>query len=228
MARPRKPPAYLVEADVAKSAKLASLPGDTARLGFFYIVLAEAKVSEPVPGQFASRAHFKAVAGRFARYLDGYLATGILELAPRLCQRCRGRWASMPPKSGVLIVHDWHEHQYDPRKIERQREYEDRQRDAEAPGFGGISDGVSDPVSDAVSDAQSDGVSDAIPTAISRAPVTPARRDRVLNVERRTESPQRVNKAVGGTAARATAVATAEAEDAESPWGPVSRNGARP
>lgn len=157
MPRPRKVPAVLVEATVRRNAKLANLPSDTARLGFFYVVLGDAKISEPVPGQFASRALFKDVAGRFARYVEDYIKAGLLEVAPKLCDRCKARWASMPPKSGALVVHDWHEHQYDPRKIERQREYEDRQR------------AQSDAISDGVSDAQSDAVSDEFPTGDSRA-----------------------------------------------------------
>jgi len=43
-----------------------------------------------------------------------------------------------------------------------------------------------------------------------------------------SESPQRVAKAVGGTAARGTAVATAEDDEVESPWLPVEKNGAKP
>ena len=173
MARPRKVPAVLVEATVRGNAKLAALPSDGARLGFFYVVLGEAKTSEPVPGQFASRTHFRELAGRFARYLDDYIRVGVLEVAPRLCARCAARWNGMTPARGSLVVHDWHEHQYDPRKIERQREYEERQKASQSDG-----------VSDAQSDAVSDGVSDAIPTGDSRGGAP----DRVLNVERRTDS----------------------------------------
>jgi hypothetical protein len=77
----------------------------------------------------------------------------------------------------VLVVHDWHEHQYDPRKLDRQREYDERQRAPEPE--------VSDPVSVGVSDAQSDAVSDGFLTGDSRG----GARDRAPNVERerRTE-----------------------------------------
>jgi hypothetical protein len=173
MARPRKVPAVLIEATIRRNAKLASLPSDTARLGYFYL-LGDAKLSEPVPGQFASKAVFRDVAGRWARFLDDYIKVGLLEVAPRTCAKCKAAWSSMPPRSGALVVHDWQEHQYDPRKLERQREYEDRQRaerDAEAL------------VSDGVSDAQSDAVSDEFPTGDSRGRA----RDRAPNVERRTE-----------------------------------------
>jgi hypothetical protein len=187
MGRPRKVPAVLVEATIRRNAKLAALPSDTARLGFFYVVLGDAKLSEPVPGQFASREVFREVAGRWARYLDDYVKVGVLEIAPRLCDRCKAAWSSMPPRSGAVVVHDWHQHQYDPRKVERQREYEDRQRASGAAVSDGVSDGVSDAQSDAepgVSDAVSDGVSDAIPTVSSRAGARDRAR-RTLNVERR-------------------------------------------
>lgn len=177
MARPRKVPAVLVEATVKTNGKLADLPSDTSRLGFFYVVLGDAKLSLPVPGQFTSRGQFKEVAGRFARFLEDYIKVGVLEVAPRLCARCKERWSEMPPRSGVLVVHDWHEHQYDPRKIERQREYEDRQR-------GLVSDGVSDAQSDGVSDA----LPDAIPTVDSRAPAREPGQRRAPNAERRTEN----------------------------------------
>lgn len=185
MGRPRKPPAILVEATVRRNAKLAGLPGDTARLGFFYVVLAEAKLADP-PGMFASREHFRELAGRFARYVDDYLRVGVLEPASKLCKKCAERWSSMPPKRGALVVHDWHDHQYDPRKVERQREYEDRQREAAADT---ISDGISDAVSDAQSDGVSDGISDAVepefPTPDSRAPARDRAR-RTSNIEQRT------------------------------------------
>jgi hypothetical protein len=230
MGRPRKPPAFLVEATVSDNQKLADLGNDKARLGFFYIVLAKAKTAEPIPGQFSSRELFRERAGRFARYLDDYIRVGILEVAPGLCQRCRDRWASMPPKRSTLVVHDWHEHQYDPWKVERQREYEDRlrsdaaaeeerRRAAEEAAQGGVSDAISDakltefptryPVGNPrVSDAVSDGVSD----ADSRAPAGGGARDRgrgrtqprPLNVERRTFSDESTTSPSGAPPSHAT------------------------
>ncbi len=189
MGRPKKPPAILVEATVRRSGKLAALPSDAARLGFFYVVLAEAKLADP-PGQFASREQFREVAGRFARYLDDYTGVGILETAPKLCSRCAPKWTTMPPKRGALVVHDWHDHQYDPRRLERQAAYDDRQREASNDA---ISDGVSDAQSDAISDEKppsNGGVSDAISaeflTPVSGARESGARRDRAANGERRT------------------------------------------
>jgi len=217
MGRPRKPPAFLVEATVADSQKLAGLPNDKARLGFFYVVLAKAKTAEPIPGQFASRELFRERAGRFARYLEDYIRVGILEVAPGLCDRCKKAWASMPPKRSTLLVHDWQEHQYDPWKVERQRDYEERlraeaaaeeaaRRAAEEAGTAGVSDAISDAKPDefptrypvgnpGVSDAVSDGVSDADSRAPARDRARGRGRGRVgpraLNVERRTtnESP---------------------------------------
>lgn len=179
MARPRKVPAVLIEATVRRNAKLAALPSDTARLGYFYL-LGDAKLSEPVPGQFASRAVFRDVAGRWAKYLDDYISARLLEVAPRLCQKCRAAWSAMPPRSGSLVVHDWQEHQYDPRKVERQREYEERQR---ASAESDVSDGVSDAQSDAVSDGVSDAANDAFPTGDSRGRA----RSGAPNVERELE-----------------------------------------
>lgn len=180
MGRPRKPPAVLVDVDVRRSRKLAALPNDEARLGFFYVVLPEAKIADP-PGQFASREHFRELAGRFDSYLDDYLRAGVLEPAGKLCPRCLEKWSSMPPRRGALVVHDWHDHQYDPRKLERQREWDLANRPP-------VGDEISDAISDGVSDAQSDVVSD----ADSRAPVRGGTPDRVgprgLNVERRTEN----------------------------------------
>lgn len=170
MGRPRKPPAYLVEATVRTSAKLAELSCDTARVGVFYVVWGEGKLSVPYPGLFNSQAHLRELAGRFEPYVDEWIRVGLLEVAPRLCQRCRLHWESMPPRAGALVVHDWHEHQYDPRKVERQREYEERQRQT------------------GVSDAVSDGVSDANPTPFPTPDSRARGRRRAVNVERRTEN----------------------------------------
>lgn len=190
MPRPRKVPAVLVEATIRTNAKLAALPSDTARLGYFYAVLGEAKLAKPLPGSFASRSHFTELAGRFARFLPHYLAVGVLEAWPSVCDRCREKWSATPPKRGALVVHDWFDHQYDPRHLDRQAAYEERKR-ADEGRNGHVSDAQSDGVSDAepdekpgVSDAVSDGVSDAGLTGDSRARV----RSRASNVngERRT------------------------------------------
>jgi hypothetical protein len=182
MGRPRKKPAFLVEATVRTNAKLADLSTDTARLGFFYAVLGEGKLALPIPGQFVSRNHFRELAGRFAEFTEEYIRVGILEVAPRVCERCATHWTTMPPRNGGLVVHDWHEFQYDPRKVERQREYEDRVR-----AHAGVSDGVSDAVSDAKLDGRT-GVSDAVSDADSRAQVRARGRRRAVNPERRTEN----------------------------------------
>jgi hypothetical protein len=158
MARPRKAPAFLVDVTVQRSAKLASLSSDTARLGFFYAVLAGAKLGD-TQGRFASRSLFRELGGRFARFLGEYLAAGILEEAPSLCDRCRVRARTDPPADGVLLVHDWDEHQYDPGKLERDRVYEGNHPDR--------SHGPDAPVSVGVSGAQSVGVSDGVSVGVS-------------------------------------------------------------
>ncbi len=194
MARPRKPPAILVTVNVRKSGKLAALPSDTARLGFFYVVLPEAKQAD-TPGQFVSVAHFKELAGRFARYADDYLRVGILERAGKLCERCAPRWTGL--KAGSLVVHDWHDHQYDPRKLERQHAYQERLDDLDPgddePEFLTEYLTQNPRVSDAISDEKpgvSDAISDAISDADSRAQVRGGAPDRVgpdaSNTERRT------------------------------------------
>jgi hypothetical protein len=161
MSRPRKAPAVLVDAAIRDNPKMAALPSDSARLGHLYVNLGSAKL-QATPGLFASRGHYREVGGRFARFLSDYLAAGLLEEAPGLCERCRRRWSRLPV--GALIVHDWHDHQYDPRRLERQWKYDERQRlQSDA-----LSDGVSDALSDGVSDGLR-GVSDGVLTAISRA-----------------------------------------------------------
>lgn len=104
-------PWVAIDAGIRTSPKLAALPSDSARLGWLYIGLGEAKLQRPA-GRFASRAHWAEVAGRFARYLPSYLAVGLLEEAPELCDRCRAAWGELP--AGTLVVHDWQRHQRDP------------------------------------------------------------------------------------------------------------------
>jgi hypothetical protein len=181
MGRPRKKPAFLVEADVRKSSKLADLSSDTARLGFFYAVLGEAKTSLPIPGRFTSLNHFRELAGRYAEFTTEYIRSGILEVAPRVCERCVKAWSAMPLRSGEVTVHDWHDHQYDPRKVERQRDYEERQRRAQA----NVSDGVSDAISDAIGEDSREEFPTPFPTPDSRASRT---RRAGLNVERGTKN----------------------------------------
>jgi hypothetical protein len=118
--KPRRVPHVLVAATVSRNPKLAALPSDTARLGYFYAVLGEAKLLRPC-GRFASRGQWLEVAGRFARFLPQYLAQGLIEQAPALCKKCSPRWGELPP--GTLVVHDWHEHQTDPGAAERARDW---------------------------------------------------------------------------------------------------------
>lgn len=171
MARPRRPPYFTVDVDVARSPKIAGLPSDAAKLGVFFGVWAGAKLGRP-PGTFAGDAHWREVAGRFARYLPDYLAAGLLERAEGLCPRCRGRWRDTL-RPGALVVHDWSAHQFDPAKLERDRSYEDSHPDRHRAGDGDA------PVSVAHSGGVSVAHSGGIPTPISRVRAK-------SNVERRT------------------------------------------
>lgn len=129
MAKPRRDPYVAVDATIRKNHKLAALSSDAARLGWIYVGLGEAKLQRP-SGKFATRAHWDEVAGRFARYLREYIAVGLLEEAPRLCDRCRATWGDTP--GGTLIVHDWHRHQSDPGAAERAEKFRtDRSTNAE-------------------------------------------------------------------------------------------------
>lgn len=120
MAKPRRDPYVAVDATIRKNHKLAALSSDAARLGWIYVGLGEAKLQRP-SGKFATRAHWDEVAGRFARYLREYIAVGLLEESPTLCDRCRETWGDVP--AGTLIVHDWHRHQSDPGAAERAEKF---------------------------------------------------------------------------------------------------------
>lgn len=120
MPKPRRLPHVMVEAGVGKNSKLAALPSDTARLGYFYVVLGEAKLQRPA-GRFASRGLWREVAGRFARFLPDYLKAGLMHEAPTPCGRCCLRFGETPP--GTLLVHDWHLHQIDPGAADRAEDW---------------------------------------------------------------------------------------------------------
>lgn len=109
-------PWFVVRADIASNHKLAELPSDSARWGWVAGVLAEAKRQRP-SGRFTSRQHYRSAVPAFARFLPGYLAQGLLEVAPALCGRCRRVWRDIP--DGWLVVHDWNQHQRDPGAAQR-------------------------------------------------------------------------------------------------------------
>lgn len=111
MPKPRRDPYVAMDATIRSNAKLAALPSDTARLGWLYVGLGSAKLQRP-SGCFRSRAHWNEVAGRFAKHLAQYLSQGLIEEAPRLCERCEAVWPRLP--DGSLVVHDWKRHQTDP------------------------------------------------------------------------------------------------------------------
>jgi hypothetical protein len=118
--KPRREPHVMVAAMIGENSKLAGLPNDTARLGYFYVVLGKAKLQRPA-GHFASRGHWREVAGRFARYLPQYMTAELIEEAPDLCKRCAPKWPGIV--KGALVVHDWHDHQSDPGAAERAAEW---------------------------------------------------------------------------------------------------------
>lgn len=105
-------PWFAVKVGARKNSKILALPNDTARLGWFLGVLAEAKLQRP-GGRFVSRDQLlESIPGRFAEHVDDYIREGLLHQAPRLCPDCRREVGSVPP--GTLVVHDWRKHQRDP------------------------------------------------------------------------------------------------------------------
>lgn len=142
MPKPRRDPYVAMDATIRNNAKLAALPSDTARLGWLYVGLGSAKLQRP-SGCFRSRAHWHEVAGRFGRYLAQYLDQGLIEQAPKLCERCEAAWPELP--AGALVIHDWTRHQTNPGAagpieepklpipgFERTRRWRERQSDSDA------------------------------------------------------------------------------------------------
>lgn len=105
-----------VKIGARRSGKLAGLPSDTARLGYFYTLL-EAKVQRRM-GVFDNRAHFVEVLGRFGKHLSSYLEVGLVHEAPGLCAECRRRHPNA--KKGQIVVHDYLREQRDPTNADRQ------------------------------------------------------------------------------------------------------------
>jgi hypothetical protein len=96
--------------------KMTALPSDTARLGFIAVVL-EAK-QQRQPGRFADTRHFRAVMGRYARFLPLYIERRLID----------------QESDGSLLVHDWADYQRDKADTtaaERMRRHRERQRDGE-------------------------------------------------------------------------------------------------
>lgn len=99
------------DCDTLEHPKLVALPSDSARLGFVATILKAKRL--PQPGRFASAAHFRAVMGRYARYLKDYVEVRLLDEAP----------------DGSLSVHDWSDYQRDKADstaAERQRRFRER------------------------------------------------------------------------------------------------------
>jgi hypothetical protein len=114
-----------IKIGIRRSGKMAALPTDTARLGWFY-VLVEAKVQRHL-GVFDNKAHFVEVMGRFGKYLDAYQAAGLLHVAPDLCRECKPRHRDA--KRGQVIVHDYLREQRDPTNADRQANYRETHGD---------------------------------------------------------------------------------------------------
>jgi len=123
-----------------RSAKLAALPSDSARLGYFYLLL-EAKVQRPM-GVFESRAHLVDVMGRFGRYATDYVRVDVLHEAPVKCAKCKDRYGAL--RRGQLVVHDFLREQRDPTAADRQAGYRERLRDDHSDGGsdGDVTDSV--------------------------------------------------------------------------------------
>ena len=137
---------FAVECGMHKHEKMADLPSDTARLGW-YTVLAEAKLQRK-QGQFASEAHFRAVVGRFARYLKDYLTAKLIDRSD----------------DGSLAVHDWQRHQWAAKKAgQREDNAGTSERQIEDLHAGGRAVTVPVPVDVYVSPSVENGTLRAIP-----------------------------------------------------------------
>lgn len=118
MPDPRRTPWIAIDVDIRKDVRVADLPSDGARWGYVAGVLAESRLQSP-RGVFGSRATFEEAVGRFARYLEQYLAVGLMERAPKLCDRCAAAHPDL--RQGALVVHNWGPKQSDPTSADRAR-----------------------------------------------------------------------------------------------------------
>jgi len=108
-----------VKIGIFRSGKIAGLPNDTARLGWFK-ALVESKVQRRM-GVYDNRAHFVEVIGRFGKYFDQYVAQTLVEIAPDLCPECKRRNRGL--RRGQVVVHDFLREQRDPTNADRQADY---------------------------------------------------------------------------------------------------------
>lgn len=156
-----------VKIGVRRSGKLASLPSDSARLGYFY-VLTEAKVQRHM-GVFDNRAHFTEVLGRFGRWLPDYLRVGLVHEAPALCDECTKRNPRV--KDAEIVVHDFQREQRDPTNAERQATYRETHRNGTSNSGGDAE--VTSTVTGKVTPKSTHPVTPTV-TADSRAPESTA------------------------------------------------------
>jgi hypothetical protein len=142
-------PWIAVKVGIRKNRKLTALPDDTARYGWLAGVLAEAKLQRP-GGRFDSRGQLDEAIGRFAAHVDQYVAVGLLEVAGRLCSRCRKPWPDLP--AGAYVVHDWRAHQRDPLAADRAKAWRADQNDDGTPDERATNDGPDAPGSEREND----------------------------------------------------------------------------
>lgn len=116
-----------VKVGTRRSPKLAALPSDTARLGYFYTLL-EAKVQRSM-GVFGSSFHFEDVMGRFGPFLADYVKAGLAHIAPDLCPECTARHRALP--KGVVVIHDFLREQRDPTAADRQADLRNGDRNGD-------------------------------------------------------------------------------------------------
>lgn len=149
-------PWVAVEATIRKSTKMVGLPSDSARWGFI-VALGEAKLYGRQGS--ISPAQWPELMGRFSRYLDDYIAVGLIHRMPdwcrdRACMKARG-----PFPDGRLVIHHWPTYQRE--HARRQAEYEARLADVET-----------DAATDVLTDADTDIPSRALSPSPVVVPVT--------------------------------------------------------
>jgi hypothetical protein len=109
-----------VDVDMIDNEKIVALSSDSARWAAL-VAYTRSKVRKP-QGHFKGRAVLEHHLGRYAEHIDELIGAGILEVAPRLCRRCR-TWTGRI-RAGTIVVHDFDFHQ--PSSTERVREWRAR------------------------------------------------------------------------------------------------------
>lgn len=185
-----------VKIGARRSGKIAGLPSDSARLGYFYVLL-EAKVQRRM-GVFDNRTHFVEVLGRFGRFLPAYLEAGLVHEAPSLCPECKRRHRAAT--RGQIVVHDYLREQRDPTNADRQAAWRESHGGDESNGDrnGDERDDVTPTVTPSVTDTVT-AIGGATVTADSRARGTTTTRTgtRTTTEDLQDLLPERGARAVG-------------------------------